>query len=163
MNDVQIRRGLPGDIPQTLQLVRELALFERAPQEVTNTEAMMLEDGFGPNPVFGLFVAESEGKIVGIAIHYVRYSTWKGKMLYLEDIVVTENQRGNGIGHLLFEACMDYAIEKNYEGMIWQVLDWNKDAIRFYKKYEAVLDPEWVNGKLSRSMMLDWKNKTTMK
>ncbi|MBX7050772.1 MAG: GNAT family N-acetyltransferase [Flavobacteriales bacterium] len=163
MNPVKIRKGEPGDIPQALELVRELALYERAPHEVTNTASMMLEDGFGAHPVFGMFVAEVNDRIVGIAIHYIRYSTWKGKMLYLEDIVVTESMRGQGIGHQLFEVCVDHALEKNYEGMIWQVLDWNQPAIRFYEKYNAILDPEWVNGKLTRSMMEDLKNNSTMK
>jgi GNAT superfamily N-acetyltransferase len=163
MIQFQIRKGEPRDVPQALELVRELALYERAPLEVTNTEAMMLEDGFGKDPVFGMFVAEENDRLIGIAIHYVRYSTWKGKMLYLEDIVVTESSRGKGIGHALFQACMEYAIEKNYEGMIWQVLDWNEPAIRFYQKYNAILDPEWVNGKLTKNMMLEWKNKSAEK
>lgn len=152
-----IREGLPEDIPAVLILVKELAEYERAPMEVTNTVEEMLEDGFGKNPIYGLFVAERAIVIVGIAIHYVRYSTWKGKMLFLEDIVVKESLRGQGIGKLLFEKCIELAVEKNYPAMIWQVLDWNEPAINFYNKYKATLDPEWLNGKLTREQMLGLK------
>lgn len=148
MKDWTIRKGDPKDVVQVMNLVRELALYERAPHEVTNSEEQMLTDGFGDNPAFGLFVAENSGEILGIALHYIRYSTWKGKMLYLEDIVVKEKHRGRGIGSDLFEACLKLCIEKNYAGMTWQVLDWNEPALNFYRKYESVLDGEWVNGKL---------------
>jgi|JI6StandDraft_1071083.scaffolds.fasta_scaffold02260_3 GNAT superfamily N-acetyltransferase len=150
MSELIIRIGEPSDIPAALELVKELALYERALQEVTNSEEAMLADGFGAQPAYGLFVAEKNQTIVGIAIHYVRYSTWKGKMLYLEDIVVKENERGNGIGKLLFEKCCAWAIEQSYAGMVWQVLDWNDPALNFYRKYNAQLDDEWINGKLSR-------------
>lgn len=143
-----VRKGTPADVPGVMQLVRELAEYERAPNEVTNTEEAMLNDGFGENPAFGLFVVEIENEIVGIALHYIRYSTWKGKMLYLEDIVVKEHLRGQGIGARLFETCLKLCIEKNYAGMTWQVLDWNEPALNFYRKYAASLDSEWVNGKL---------------
>ena len=144
-----IRKATPADIAGALALVKELATYERAANEVTNTEAEMLRDGFGEHPAFGLFVAELSGQIVGIALHYLRYSTWKGLMLYLEDIVVKEELRGKGIGKKLFDACLDLTIEKDYKGMAWQVLDWNEPALNFYKKYNARLDGEWVNGKLS--------------
>ncbi len=150
-SEVNIRLGIPEDIPQVLDLIKELAKYERAPQEVTNTVEQMLEDGFGANPVYGLFVAETEGKIVGIALYYIRYSTWKGKMLYLEDIVVKEAMRGKGIGALLFEECVSLAKSNNYAGLVWQVLDWNEPALNFYKKYNAELDAEWVNGRISRA------------
>lgn len=153
MNTTIIRVGRPGDVPAALELVKELAEYERAPLEVSNTVEKMIADGFGENPIYGLFVAERDRVIVGIAIHYVRYSTWKGKMLFLEDIVVKESLRGQGIGKLLFEKCVELAIEKNYPGMIWQVLDWNEPAIHFYKKYNATLDPEWLNGKLTLEQM----------
>jgi ribosomal protein S18 acetylase RimI-like enzyme len=149
MNSAIIREGKPADVPQVMALVRELALYEKAPHEVTNTDERMLLDGFGENPAFGLYVAEWDGAIVGIALHYIRYSTWKGKMLYLEDIVVKEALRGQGIGARLFEACLRHCTEKNYAGMSWQVLDWNEPALNFYRKYGCTLDPEWVNGKLT--------------
>lgn len=148
MQNILIRAGKPEDIPQVMALVKELAEYERAPNEVTNTTEQMLQDGFGENPAFGLFVAEMNMEIVGIALHYIRYSTWKGKMLYLEDIVVKEQLRGQRIGKQLFEACIQLTKQKNYAGIAWQVLDWNEPALNFYKKYNAHLDPEWVNGKI---------------
>lgn len=151
--EASIRAGKPQDIPQVLELIKELAEYEKAPHEVTNTAAQMLEDGFGENPVYGLFVAVVDETIVGISLHYIRYSTWKGKMLYLEDIVVKESMRGNGIGAKLFEACLQLTKEKNYAGIIWQVLDWNEPAINFYKKYDAELTDEWLNGRISRAQI----------
>lgn len=143
--EVNIREGKKEDLPQALDLVKELAEYEKAPQEVVNTVAMMEEDGFGKNPIFGFFVAEKNNRIVGIAIYYWRYSTWKGKRLYLEDIVVTASERGNGIGKLLFDRTMQHTLDSNCSGMMWQVLDWNEPAINFYKKYNAKLDGEWIN------------------
>jgi GNAT superfamily N-acetyltransferase len=142
-----IREGKIEDLPRVLELVKELALYEKAPEQVTNTLEMMQEDGFGPNPIFGLFVAEknSTGEIIGISIFYYRYSTWKGKRLYLEDIVVTETERGHGAGKLLFDRTMLKCIEANCTGMMWQVLDWNTPAINFYQKYGAELDSGWIN------------------
>jgi GNAT superfamily N-acetyltransferase len=142
-----IREGKIEDLPRVLELVKELALYEKAPEQVTNTLEMMQEDGFGPNPIFGLFVAEknSTGEIIGISIFYYRYSTWKGKRLYLEDIVVTESERGHGAGKLLFDRTMVKCIEANCTGMMWQVLDWNTPAINFYQKYGAELDSGWIN------------------
>jgi GNAT superfamily N-acetyltransferase len=146
MTAVSIRIGTKQDLPRVLELVKELALYERAPHEVTNTVARMEKDGFGPNPIYGLFVAENERGIVGISIYYWRYSTWKGKRLYLEDIIVTEKERGSGIGKLLFDRTMQHALDEQCTGMLWQVLDWNEPAINFYKKYySAKLDGEWIN------------------
>ena len=140
-----IRTGTKQDLPRTLELIKELALYEKAPHEVTNTVAMMEQDGFGANHVFGFFVAENERGIVGISIYYYRYSTWKGKRLYLEDIIVTEAERGSGLGKLLFDRTMQQCIESGCTGMMWQVLDWNEPAINFYKKYNAKMEYEWVN------------------
>ena len=140
-----IREGSKKDLPQVLQLIKELALYERAPHEVTNSVNRMEQDGFGPNPIYGLFVAEEGETIVGISIYYWRYSTWKGKRLYLEDIVVTESQRGKGTGKLLFDRTMRHALDEDCTGMMWQVLEWNEPAINFYKKYGAKLDTEWTN------------------
>ncbi|MBX7093134.1 MAG: GNAT family N-acetyltransferase [Flavobacteriales bacterium] len=147
--EIKVRKGTAADIPRALELVKELALYEKAPLEVENSVEEMLKDGFGASPVFGLFVAEVNGKTEGIAIWYYKYSTWKGKCIFLEDIVVTESMRGKGIGAKLFEAVVALAREEKVRRMEWQVLDWNEPAIRFYKKYNAVLDPEWVNGKLT--------------
>jgi GNAT superfamily N-acetyltransferase len=142
---VTVRIGKKEDLPRVLELVRELAEFENALHEVTNTQSMMEEDGFGSNPVFGFFVAEDLQQIHGISLYYYRYSTWKGKRIYLEDIVVTEDQRGKGIGKLLFEAAMKKVLDEKCTGMMWQVLDWNKSAIEFYKRYNTRFDSEWVN------------------
>ena len=142
-----IREGRKEDLPRVLELVKELALFERAPEQVSNTLEMMELDGFGPHPIFGFFVAvnDNTGMIIGISVYYYRYSTWKGKRLYLEDIVVTESERGNGAGKLLFDRTMLKCLEDGCSGMTWQVLDWNTPAIKFYQKYGANLDVEWTN------------------
>jgi GNAT superfamily N-acetyltransferase len=125
-----------------------LAQFEKASDQVSNTLERMEQDGFGPNPVYGFFVAGLDVEIVGLSLYYFRYSTWKGKRLYLEDIIVTEEQRGKGFGKLLFERTMKFALEEHCSGMMWQVLNWNRPAIDFYKKYNARLDDEWLNGHL---------------
>jgi len=142
---ITIRTGTIHDLPHVLELIKELAAYERASHEVINTVALMEKDGFGPNPIYGLFVAENERGIVGISLFYWRYSTWKGKRLYLEDIVVTESERGKGIGKELFDRTMQHALDEECSGMMWQVLDWNEPAINFYKKYAAKLDGEWIN------------------
>lgn len=145
MKDVIIRAGCKEDIPQVFELVKELAEFERAPEQVTNTIERMEVDGFGPNPVYGMFVAESDHHIVGISVYYYRYSTWKGRRLYLEDIIVTQSARGKGIGTLLFNRTLLKTLEDQCTGMNWQVLDWNEPAIRFYKKYQASFSAEWID------------------
>ena len=145
---IKVRKAVAADVPDILALIRELALYEKAPQEVTNTEARMLADGFGENPAYTAAVAEADGRIVGMYVWYVRYSTWKGKGLYLEDIIVTESMRGRGVGDLLFRACLADAKRMQAQFMTWQVLEWNEPAIRFYKKYNSTFDGEWVNVKL---------------
>lgn len=142
---ITIREGVKADLPRVLELIKELAEYEKALHEVTNTVALMEIDGFGDKPVYGFFVAEDETGIHGLSLFYYRYSTWKGRRLYLEDIIVTQAKRGQGIGKLLFEATMKTALEENCTGMMWQVLDWNQSAIDFYKKYGTRFDAEWVN------------------
>ncbi|MEB2778834.1 GNAT family N-acetyltransferase [Algoriphagus sp. C2-6-M1] len=145
-----LREGQVEDLPQVLELINELALYEKAPEQVTNTLAMMEADGFGNNPVFGMFVCvkDETSEIVGIAIYYYRYSTWKGRRIYLEDLVVTQSERGNGAGKLLFDRIMKKGLEENCTGMMWQVLDWNEPAINFYRKYGATLEAGWLNAHL---------------
>lgn len=150
---LKIRRGTPQDLPQVLSLIQELAEYEKAAHEVTNTVDQMKADGFGANPIYFLWVAEKENKIIGIAICYVRYSTWKGPMLYLEDIVVTQAERGKSIGSQLMNSVVSFAHQNNYNGLIWQVLDWNEPAIHFYKKYNAHFDGEWINVKLNKELL----------
>ncbi|WP_019990077.1 GNAT family N-acetyltransferase [Rudanella lutea] len=144
---IQIRPGVAADIPQVFDLVMELAVYEKAADQVTNTPEQMLQDGFGPNPSFGFLVAEDDEKnqIIGIALYYYRYSTWKGKRLYLEDIIVTENYRGMGIGKLLLDETIVTARQTNCTGMMWQVLDWNKPAIGFYQQFGTRFDDGWTN------------------
>ncbi|MBY0432639.1 MAG: GNAT family N-acetyltransferase [Cyclobacteriaceae bacterium] len=150
---ITIRSGRKEDLPRVLELVKELATYEKAPHEVINTVALMEQDGFGPNPIYGFFVAENTRGIVGLSLYYWRYSTWKGKRLYLEDIIVTESERGSGIGKLLFDRTMQHAVDENCSGMMWQVLEWNEPAINFYRKYGAKLDDEWTNCNLERDQI----------
>lgn len=142
-----VRKGKKEDLPAILDLIKELALYEKAPDEVTNTLEMMEKDGFGPDPVFGFFVVEKEDNkiVIGTAIYYYRYSTWKGKRLYLEDYIITEKERGKGAGKLLFERVLAKSLEESCTGMMWQVLDWNEPAINFYKKYGAGMEEDWIN------------------
>jgi GNAT superfamily N-acetyltransferase len=143
--EIKIRKAVREDCVRMMELIQELAIYEKAPDEVTVSLAHYEESGFGANPVWWAFVAEVEGVVVGMALYYVRYSTWKGQRMYLEDILVTEAMRGQKIGSLLFDALIVEAKEKGFNGMNWQVLDWNEPAINFYKKYNANFDPEWVN------------------
>src|SRR6185436_18839953 len=128
-----IRRAIKEDCPRLLELITELAVYEKAPNEVTVSLEHFTESGFGKNPVWWAFVAEENGIILGFALYYIRYSTWKGHAMYLEDILVTESARGKGIGKLLFERLIEEAKEKGFNRIIWQVLDWNEPAINFYK------------------------------
>jgi GNAT superfamily N-acetyltransferase len=155
----KIRKGNQEDIPAMLRLIRELAEFEKAPDEVENTEERILEDGFGQNPVFGFYVAEFEDEIIGMAVYYYRYSTWKGRRLFLEDLIITEPHRGKGVGKALFEVSLKHAEENNCNGMVWQVLDWNEPAINFYKKYGAAIDSGWLNASLSLPQIKDLNQK----
>jgi GNAT superfamily N-acetyltransferase len=148
--ETNIRRAVREDCPRLMELIGELAEFEKAgPVAVTATLAHFEESGFGEKPVWWGFVAENipdaGGKIVGFALYYIRYSSWKGQRLYLEDLIVTREMRGKGIGKLLFERLIAEMKERKYSGMVWQVLDWNEPAIQFYKKYGAILEPEWIN------------------
>lgn len=140
-----VRKARPEDCPRMLELVTELAIYERAPDEVTVTLEHFCESGFGPNPVWWAFVAEEEGIILGFALYYIRYSTWKGQRMYLEDILVTEQARGRGIGAKLMDSLIAEARERNFHGITWQVLEWNEPAMNFYRKYETRFDSEWVN------------------
>ncbi|MBX3254052.1 MAG: GNAT family N-acetyltransferase [Chitinophagaceae bacterium] len=151
--NITIRRAVKEDCPRLMELVYELAVFEKAPEEVTVTPEHFEESGFGKNPVWWAFVAEAgyngNKKIVALALYYIRYSTWKGQRMYLEDIIVTQQWRGKGIGKMLFEVLIREAKDKNLHGIMWQVLEWNEPAIAFYKKYDVHFDAEWVNCTLS--------------
>src|SRR5215470_10655020 len=140
-----IRRAIKDDCPRLLELVQELATYERAPDEVTVTLDHFIESGFGDQPVWWAFVAEVDEIVVGFALYYIRYSTWKGQAMYLEDILITNEMRGKGIGKLLFEQLIEEARQKKFNRIIWQVLDWNEPAINFYRKYNAEIDGSWLN------------------
>jgi len=146
--EIIIRKAAKEDCPRMLELITELAVYERAPQAVTVTLPHFVESGFGPNPVWWAFVAEEDGFITGFALYYIRYSTWKGQKMYLEDIIVTEEARGRGTGCKLMGAIIKEAQEKNFKGITWQVLNWNEPAFNFYRKYSASFDDEWTNGML---------------
>lgn len=150
---IHIRKGTESDIEQALSLIKELAIYEKAPDEVEVTPNEMRAWGFGSNKIFDFFVAEENDVIIGMALYYFKYSTWKGKCLFLEDIIVTETQRGKGIGKLLFDKIIEVSKSTNVRRMEWQVLDWNTPAINFYKKYAATLDGEWINGKLTKAQL----------
>lgn len=148
MNNYTLRTAVKEDCPRLLELIQELATFEKAPDEVTVSLAEFEDSGFGKHPVWEAFVIEESGTIQGMALYYIRYSTWKGRRMYLEDIIVTEAMRGKGYGKILFDKVWQTALDRNYAGMVWQVLDWNTPAIDFYKKYGATFDGGWLNGTL---------------
>ena len=141
---INLREAKPQDCPRLLELVHELAVFEKAPDEVEVSLDEFEDAGFGAKPVWKAFVVEADGYIVGFALYYIRYSTWKGRRVYLEDLIVTEEMRGRGLGNLLFDQLLVEMKEKNFKGMVWQVLDWNESAINFYKKYQAHFDTGWI-------------------
>jgi len=146
--EIKIRRAEKEDCPRLLELIHELAVYERAPDEVTVSREHFESSGFGDKPVWWAFVAEADGIIQGFALYYIRYSTWKGQCMYLEDLLVTNEMRGKGIGKILFDRLIDEARSKNWNRITWQVLDWNEPAIRFYEKLNARIDKGWWNGVL---------------
>jgi len=147
--NINLRKGTEKDLPSALNLVKELAVFEEAPAEVEVTLNEMTNWGFGKEKLFDFFVLEKQDVIIGMALYYYKYSTWKGKCLFLEDLIVTEKERGNGFGKLLFDEVVKVAKEQKVRRMEWQVLDWNKPAIGFYKKYNSNFENEWINCKLT--------------
>ena len=158
---MKIRKATIEDCPGMLELIHELAVYEKAPEQVTVDPKHFEESGFGANPVWWAFVVDAAEEddhtreasmrrggsksIIAFALYYIRYSTWKGQVMYLEDILVTEHMRGQGIGSKLIERLIQEAKEKGFKRITWQVLDWNEPAINFYKKFNATFDPEWVN------------------
>jgi GNAT superfamily N-acetyltransferase len=144
---INIRKGTEQDIPAALDLIKELAIYEKAPNEVEVSIDEMKKDF--ANKVFDFFVAELDNEIVGIALYYYKYSTWKGRCIYLDDIVVTEKHRKKGIGMALIKALINVAKQEKVRKLEWQVLKWNTPAIEFYKKLNTLFDDEWLNCKLT--------------
>lgn len=145
---IHLRPAVKEDMERVHQLITELAVYEKEPDAVTNTIEGLKEDGFGPNKVFDAIVAEVNDEVVGFALYYTKYSTWKGSCLYLEDFIVTADMRGQGIGKKLFDKVYSIAKEKGAKRFEWQVLDWNEPAINFYKKYDVVFEDDWRNAKI---------------
>lgn len=148
MQKITIRNAVEIDCPRMMELIRELAEYERAPEQVTVSLDHFIQSGFGKNPVWWALVAVENETILGFALYYIRYSTWKGQRMYLEDIIVTAQARGKGIGKLLFDDLFIEARKRNLRGIVWQVLNWNEPALNFYKKYNAKIESEWLNGSL---------------
>lgn len=141
--DFKIRKAVPRDMPRVLELITELAVFEKEPDAVEITIADLQADGFGKNAAFNCFVAEVKGQIEGIALFYGRYSTWKGKVLHLEDLIVNQNIRGSGLGTALLDEVVRYGNQLGVKRICWEVLDWNESAIEFYQKKGADVKRDW--------------------
>ena len=150
---IKIREGIKEDLPTILELIKELADYENSLEEVTITLENLEKDGFEGNPWYWFLVAEKNNEIVGLSFYWIRYSTWKGKFLFLEDFVIKEEYRRQGIGSKLFEETIKICKKLNLNGMTWQVLDWNSPAIDFYKRYDAEISKDWLNGKLTKKQI----------
>lgn len=138
-----IRKGEIKDVPSILSLIKELAVFEKEPNAVVITEEDLIKDGFSGNALFQTFLAEVEEEVIGIALYYYRYSTWKGKTIHLEDLIVRENKRGTGAGSALYKKIIEQGKKEGVRRIEWNVLDWNTPAIEFYEKSGAKILDEW--------------------
>jgi GNAT superfamily N-acetyltransferase len=155
---IYIRKGGRSDLPALLTLIKELAVYENAGQEVTIDLTTLEQDGFDrEHPFFEFLVAEKKGVIVGAALYFYTYSTWKGRVLYLEDLIVAEAFRRLGIGKQLFDALVGEAKRIDAKRLCWQVLDWNTPAIEFYKKIHTNFDGEWINCKLTATQIENYQ------
>ena len=140
---MNIRKGNPEDMKSVLELIRELAIFEKEPDAVLISEEDLVRDGFGENPLFQVFVAEADTEIVGIALYYYRYSTWKGRTIHLEDLIVKEKMRGTGLGSALYSEIIKQGKKDKVRRIEWNVLDWNTPAVNFYKNSGAKVLEDW--------------------
>lgn len=152
-----LRKANAEDIAEIYAMIVELAEYEQAANEVSIDMETLLKEGFGPNPLFETIVAENENEIIGMAFYYISYSTWKGKCIYLEDIIVKLNYRNQGIGKILFEQMIKQAKELGAKRLSWQVLNWNEPAIQFYKKFDATISSEWLNGRLTEKQIQEYQ------
>ena len=151
--ELLVRKGKREDCKAVLELIKELAVFEREPDAVDVSLSQLEEDGFGDDPIYDLLIGEINGEVRGMALYYEKYSTWKGRAIYLEDLIVTESSRGKGLGMKLFRAVIQEAYERSAGRMEWQVLDWNQPAIDFYKNMGAAIESEWLNGRFSKEQI----------
>lgn len=151
--EMKIRTGVKTDLPAVLELIKELADYENSGNQVSITLDELENDGFGERPWYWFLVVEKDNAIIGLSFYWIRYSTWKGKFLFLEDFVIKEEYRNQGIGSKLFEKTIKVCKKLNLNGMIWQVLDWNTPAIKFYKKYNSDISKDWLNGKLTKKQI----------
>lgn len=156
---MNIRRGEPNDMLSVLKLIQELAHFEREPEAVIVTTEDLIKDGFGLNPLFGVFVAEVDSRIVGMALYHYKYSTWKGKTIHLEDLIVTNEFRGKGIGSKLLTKMVEFANEDKVKRLEWNVLDWNTPAIDLYEKSGAEILKEWLLVRLDENGIANYIEK----
>ena len=154
-----IRKGIQKDMPAVLDLIKQLATFEKEPEAVVVTVDDLVRDGFGKNPLFYTFVAEIENKIIGIALYYYRYSTWKGKTIHLEDLIVKEENRGSGAGFALYSEIIMQGKKDNVRRIEWNVLDWNTPAIEFYKKSGAKVLDDWLVVQMDQEGINNFINK----
>jgi GNAT superfamily N-acetyltransferase len=148
MTSICIREAKKEDVERILELIHALAIFEKEEDAVKVTKEELERDGFGPDPAYKCIVAEEDGVVIGFALYYIRYSTWNGKTVYLEDFLVDEKYRSKGIGKILFDEMIAIAQRLKVRQMCWQVLDWNEGAIRFYKKYNAEMNAGWLNARV---------------
>lgn len=156
---MNIRKGEKKDMEAVLELIQELAAFEKEPDAVVVTVADLERDGFGDNPLFYTFVAEVEGRIVGIALYYYRYSTWKGKTIHLEDLIVKEEMRGSGLGFALYSKIIEQGKIDNVRRIEWAVLDWNTPAIDFYIKSGARVLDDWRVAQMDENGINEFLNR----
>ncbi len=157
----KIREGKKGDMPSVLRLIQELAHFENEPDTVIVTVGDLENDGFGNTPLFKTFVAELDDEIVGMALFYPRYSTWKGPTIHLEDLIVTKSNRGLNIGSALYNKVIEYGYNKGVKRIEWVVLDWNTPAIEFYKKTGAEVLADWNTAQIDEQAIKNYL--TTLK
>ncbi len=155
----KIRHAVSEDLPAVYSLIQELAEYEEAPQTVTLTLAQFKVDFYIGDPLFHILVVELEDQLVGMALYYFTYSTWQGRCLYLEDMIITQAYRRQGFGKALFEKLMAIAANTGVNRMAWQVLAWNTPAIEFYKRYQAWLEDEWLSGKISGDRIQAWASR----